>query len=129
MSSEPENSSLDRSLLLAYLGFLILALLAGAVWATIGLGGSSVTIAVGVGAVAILIGTATGRARHKWVRRAGLLLILVFLLVLSAVAGRGHSYQFAWLFPAISGLLLARSEWPWWRAVASRDGASESRAG
>lgn len=66
-SSRSEKSSLDRSLLLGYLAFLILALLAGAAWAAIGLGSFRVTIATSIGAVAILIEAATGRAcRWSW---------------------------------------------------------------
>ena len=108
------NRRLDRGILLGYLSVLIVVLLAAGAWATLGLAHSNVAIALIAGFGGLLIGILAGRAHAR--SRRGLLfaLILAGLLVLSSIAEVGNSYQFAWLFSAISGLIIARREWPWW---------------
>ncbi|MCS5487913.1 hypothetical protein NY588_12375 [Curtobacterium flaccumfaciens pv. beticola] len=120
------DRALDRELLLGYFSLLILALLVAAFWATVILSRSNALVATGVASAAVLLGLVGGRSRRRGARGVTMLVLLAGLIAFSALAGRGHSYQFAWLFPALTGLLLARPEWPWWR---SDRGRSRGRGG
>ncbi|MGU3411788.1 hypothetical protein ACLBWP_16940 [Microbacterium sp. M1A1_1b] len=119
MKKREINHKLDRSLLLGYLTLLVVVLFSAAAWVTIGLARSAVFIAACVAAVGLVVGLLTARVSMKWAWPVGMVLILGMLLVLASISGPGHSYQFAWLFPAIAGLLLAKPVWPWWH---QRDG-------
>ncbi len=114
------DRALDRKLLLGYFSLLILALLVAAFWATVIMSRSNALVATGIASVAVLLGLVGGRSRRRGARGVTMLVLLAGLITFSALAGRGHSYQFAWLFPALTGLLLARPEWPWWRSDRGR---------
>lgn len=94
---EPDRA-LDRKLLLGYFSVLILALLVAASWATVIMSRSNALVATGVASVAVLVGLAGGRSRRRGARGVTMLVLLAGLITFSALAGRGHSYQFAWLF-------------------------------
>ncbi len=123
------DRALDRKLLLGYFSLLILALLVAAFWATVIMSRSNALVATGVASVAVLLGLVGGRSRRRGARGVTMLVLLAGLITFSALAGRGHSYQFAWLFPALTGLLLARPEWPWCEATAEEAEAAEARRG
>lgn len=109
------NPNLDRRILLTYLSLLVLVLFGAAAWATLVLSGSSAGVGGIIAALAVLHGVTIGRLREKWLRGLSMASFLVILILLAGRAGVGHSYQFAWLFPSIAGIILARAEWPWWR--------------
>jgi hypothetical protein len=113
----PVNSALDRKVLLTYLSVLVLVLLGAAMWTSLILGRSSPVVVGAVAVAALVFGTITGRGRRPWLRWLGMGAILVILILLANRATPEHSYQFAWLFPSIAGLILARPEWPWWKGA------------
>lgn len=111
----PGKPNLDRRILLTYLSLLVLVLFGAAAWATVVLSSSNAGVGGVIAVLAVIYGVAMGRLREKRLRWLGMASVLVILIILTGRAGVGHSYQFAWLFPFIAGLILARAEWPWWR--------------